>query len=242
MPVFFVDNKVIEDDIAYILDRDDIDHVVKVLRKKEGSSIKLCDGIYDYSGRIIEIENHKIKIRIESKSLNLREPKVNLYLFQCIIKSQKMDFIVQKATELGVKYIVPVISRRVVIDVSEKEQKKISRWQRIANEAQKQCLRPSSPIILKPISIYDIFSFQNQLDCLIVPYEKEEQNLLSGINNQFNRIGILIGPEGGFDVDEIEKIKCFKNLEFISLGKRILRAETASISAISIVMHLLGEM
>jgi len=221
----------------------DYKHIVRVLRLKPGDDIILFDESgTEYKGSIIGIDTKEVTVEVEESRRVETESRLNTTLLQGIPKGEKMDFIVQKATELGVKYIVPVVSKRVVIDVSEKEQKKLSRWQRIANEAQKQCLRPSTPIILKPISIDEIFSFQDQLDCLIVPYEKEELNLLSGINNRFNRIGILIGPEGGFDVDEIEKIKCFKNIEFISLGKRILRAETASISAISIVMHLLGEM
>lgn len=242
MSIFFVEKENVHTNIAYIVDKDDINHIVKVLRKKKGSEIDLCDGFFDYKGRIVQIDSQKVKVEIESKELNNRDPEVDIFLFQCVIKNQKMDFIIQKATELGARYIVPVISKRVVVDICEKEEKKITRWQKIASEAQKQCLRPQPPHILKPIKFKNISDFQTHVDLMVVPYEKEQSNFLRRIEGGIKRVGILIGPEGGFEDDEIEKLMELSQVQFISLGRRILRAETAAISAISIVMNLLGEM
>ncbi|WAM30769.1 RsmE family RNA methyltransferase [Caldicellulosiruptor naganoensis] len=242
MPIFFIESKDIVNDIAYITDKEDINHIVKVLRKKEGASVELCDGIYDYKAKILEISKDKIKVAIEEKVLNQREPQKDVFLFQCIIKNQKMDIIIQKATELGVKVLIPVISKRVVIDISEKEEKKIERWQKIAKEAQKQCLRPYPPLIQKPIEIGRVKDFLDELDLLIIPYEKKNEEVYLDINPNTNRVGILIGPEGGFEEEEIKIFKDLQKVRIVSLGKRILRSETATISAISIVMHLLGEM
>lgn len=242
MPIFFIESKNIINETAYITDRDDINHIVKVLRKREGETLNLCDGVYDYKSKILEISKDKIKAAIEEKILNQREPQKDVFLFQCIIKNQKMDIIIQKATELGVKALIPVISKRVVIDISEKEEKKIERWQKIAKEAQKQCLRPYSPQILRAIEIGRVKDFLDQLDLLIIPYEKKNKEAYLDINSNTNRVGILIGPEGGFEEEEIELFKDLPKVKIVSLGKRILRSETAAISTISIVMHLLGEM
>jgi len=243
VPIFFVEKQNVENDIAFITDKEDINHIVKVLRKREGDKINLCDGNYDYSSRILEVSKDKIKLLIESKTLNDRESTKNIFLFQCIIKNQKMDFVVQKATELGVKTIVPVVSKRVVIDVSEKEEKKLDRWRKIAQEAQKQCLRPKPPLIEMPIRISEIKEkYLDKLDILFIPYEKELETSRWSLSSNYNNIGILIGPEGGFEEEEVEELKTFKNVQVISLGKRILRSETASIAALSILMHELGEM
>jgi len=154
-----------------------------------------------------------------------------------------MDFVVQKATELGVKTIVPVVSKRVVIDISEHEEKKLDRWRKIAQEAQKQCLRPKPPLIEMPIRISEIKEkYLDKLDILFIPYEKESETSRWSLSSNYNNIGILIGPEGGFEEEEVEELKTFKNVQVISLGKRILRSETASIAALSILMHELGEM
>ncbi|ADQ46027.1 protein of unknown function DUF558 [Caldicellulosiruptor kronotskyensis 2002] len=243
MPIFFVEKQNIENNIAYITDIEDINHIVKVLRKREGDKINLCDGNYDYSSRIVEISKDRIKLLIENKTLNDRESTKNIFLFQCIIKNQKMDFIVQKVTEIGVKTIVPVVSKRVVIDISEKQEKKVERWRKIAQEAQKQCLRPMPPLIEMPIRISEIKEkYLDKLDILFIPYEKESETSEWCISSDYNNIGILVGPEGGFEEEEIEELKTFKNVKVISLGKRILRSETASIAALSILMHELGEM
>ncbi|WPX07699.1 RsmE family RNA methyltransferase [Anaerocellum danielii] len=243
MSIFFVEKQNVENDIAYITDKEDINHIVKVLRKRKGDKINLCDGKYDYSARIVEISRDKIKLLIEGKTLNDRESIKNIFLFQCIIKNQKMDIVIQKATELGVKTIVPVVSKRVVIDISEKQGKKVERWRKIAQEAQKQCLRPVSPLIEMPIRICEIKEkYLDKLDILLIPYEKELRPSRWSLPSDYNNIGILIGPEGGFEEEEIEELKTFKNVQVISLGKRILRSETASIAALSILMHELEEM
>ncbi|AZT90510.1 16S rRNA (uracil(1498)-N(3))-methyltransferase [Caldicellulosiruptor changbaiensis] len=242
MPIFFIESKNIINDTAYITDKDDINHIVKVLRKREGEALNLCDGVFDYKAKILEVSKDRIKAVIEEKVLNQREPQKDVFLFQCIIKNQKMDIIIQKATELGVKTLVPVISKRVVIDISEKEEKKIQRWQKIAKESQKQCLRPYSPQIQRPIEIGRVKDFLDELDLLIIPYEKENKKTYLDIHSNINRVGILIGPEGGFEEEEIEIFKDLQKVRIVSLGKRILRSETAAISVISIVMHLLGEM
>ncbi|MEZ0537388.1 16S rRNA (uracil(1498)-N(3))-methyltransferase [Caldicellulosiruptoraceae bacterium PP1] len=247
LPKFFInlENFELKQNNAYIDNTEDIQHIVKVLRKNIGDIIELCDGYWDYSARITEISKNIIRLEILNKDKNNRESNINIILFQCLIKSAKMDFVIQKATELGVKKIVPVDSQRVVIDLSEKENKKIERWTKIAKEAQKQCQRPVNPEIIKSIELSKIESFLDELDILIVPYEKSNNIRLKDIlaNKQYKNIGILIGPEGGFEQQEIDRLSIYNDkVKIVSLGNRILRAETAAISTISIIQALLGDM
>jgi len=244
MPYFFVNRENIYKNIAVIDDNNDVNHITKSLRKSVGDKLVLCDGYYDYLSEIIEIDREKVVFRILDKKSNNREPDVDIILFQCLLKGEKMDLIIQKVTELGVNAFFPVVSKRVVVALKDKRDKKMERWNKISKEAQKSSFRPNPIKIHDVISIENIAKNQHLFDILIVPYEKEKKQMINkDILKGKSKIAILIGPEGGFEQDEIEIIKKeVNNVQIVSLGKRILRAETATLSTVSIVMHEVNEM
>ena len=156
-----------------------------------------------------------------------------------------MDLIIQKATELGVKEIIPVITNRTIVKINDKnkENKKIDRWQKIALEASKQCRRGVVPKISEIITFDEMLLRLNAEENIIVPYENEKsitmKNILKNVSG--NSINIIIGPEGGFEDLEIEKLSEIKS-SIVTLGPRILRTETAGFTAISIAMYELGDL
>jgi 16S rRNA (uracil1498-N3)-methyltransferase len=175
----------------------------------------------------------------------MSEPPVKITLFQGLPKAQKMELIIQKCVEIGIFKIQPVITQRVVVKTEGKDiSNKLERWRRISEEAAKQSNRGIIPEILEPITFdMGIENIKNQ-DLSIVPYEKEKGNGLKKIlidNSYAKNVGIIIGPEGGFDEYEIDK--CIKNGVIpVTLGPRILRTETAGVAVSSMILYELGDM
>ena len=170
------------------------------------------------------------------------EPDINLTLFQALPKSDKMDFIVQKAVELGAVKIVPVLSERCVSRPDKKSfLKKLERYNKIALEASKQCGRCVIPEVTELVTFEQAVRLLTENDCPLICYEKGGKNLSEAGLKKGISVGVFIGSEGGFEQDEAEK--CIDSgIMPISLGKRILRCETAPVSAISIIMNLTGNM
>ena len=158
-----------------------------------------------------------------------------------------MDLIVQKAVELGVYEITPVVTSRVVVKNDSGEFKKVDRWNKIAKEACKQCKRSIIPKVNVPISFKELLSEGECMDLIVVPYENESnagvKKLVNSIENKNNleKIAIVIGPEGGFEEQEIEQLKNI-NSHIVTLGPRILRTETAGFVCISLIMYELGDL
>ncbi len=246
---FFVSKSNISDNqtIITIDDTEDIKHLIKVLRISVGNEIEVCDGNNtEYRAIIKEISKERVLCEVLSAESSARESNIELVLFQGLPKSNKMDLIIQKAVEIGVRKIVPLITERTIVKINDKksENKKISRWQKIALEAAKQCKRGVIPEVTNVIDFNNLEDKIKSLDLMIIPYELENnigiKRILQPASN-INRIGIVIGPEGGFEEDEINKVLDW-GAKSVSLGPRILRTETAGIVASSIVMYELGDL
>ena len=242
MPKFFVKNNQIENNIVKILG-EDVKHISNVLRMKLDDEIQVCDtdtSLKDFS-------KDEIIGEIKEKILSEAESNINITIFQGIPKSDKMELIIQKSTELGVKEITPVDMERCVSKISSKdEKKKIERWQKISEVAAKQSGRDIIPKVNNVVKIKDICENIENFDMVIVPYEKEEKfdfkqaiDLAKEQKKENLSIGIVIGPEGGFDANEIEKMKNF-GAQVVTLGKRILRTETVALAMVSVIMYELG--
>ena len=243
MPKFFVKEENIKDGYI-IIDGDNLNHIKNVFRYKVGDSLFLSDGNgMDYCVQILEENNKYINSRIIDKYPTNGEPSVGITLYQGIPKSTKMDFIVQKNVEIGVREIVPVVCERTIVRFDEKKdiEKKVDRWPKIANEASKQCGRGIIPSIKNPIKLKEAFGGLNEFDLSIIPYEKERKNTLKDvIKDSIKNIAVFIGPEGGFSKEEVE-MAVNNNVVPVTLGNRILRAETASIYTNSVIIYELDQ-
>lgn len=248
MPKFFINNNQIDNNKIIITGKD-VNHISNVLRMKIGEKIQVCDTetSNNYLVKLQNIDKEKISCDIIEKIKSEAEPEINLKIFQGIPKSDKMELIIQKSTELGVKEIIPVQMERCVSKITPKdEKKKIERWQKISEMASKQSGRDIIPKVNNPIKVKDICNLINELDMMIVPYEKEEKytfkNAIEEIKqnkNSKSSIGIVIGPEGGFDPNEINLLKN-AGAKIVTLGKRILRTETVALAMASVIMYELG--
>jgi 16S rRNA (uracil1498-N3)-methyltransferase len=245
MPRFFVNSKDIFDDNINITG-EDYNHIKKVLRLKCGEIITLSDGIgNEYVAEIEEFGEGFVHTKVIESYKNTTEPPVKVTLYQGLPKSDKMDFIIQKSVELGISRIVPVLTERTVVRLdSEKDAlKKSERWNRISQEASKQCNRGIIPKIEIPISFKEAIKQTKDNVLALIPYEKESTNSLKQILKRVDNIteiSVFIGPEGGFTEQEIEEAVNM-GLNSVTLGPRILRTETAGITVLSILMYELGD-
>lgn len=218
---------------------DDVRHINKVLRLKPGDNIILFDNVgNEYKSVILNIGKQVVETRIVSKWNVNRESPVNITLMQALTKGDKMDLIVQKATELGVQRIVPVVTERSEV----RNTRKIDRWQKIADESIKQCARNKSPIVLgEQIFEHAVDKYSSDLNILF--YEKHDQTNLNDLekkNLSPGSISILIGPEGGFTESEVSYARN-SGYTILNLGPRILRSETTSIVTLAIIQHIFGD-
>ncbi len=230
-----------------IISGDDLRHLRQVLRLKAGDIISVFDGSgMEYEVRLSAVEKEMASGDVLSSGISDTEPRTRLTLFQGLPKAEKMDWIVQKAVELGVYRIVPVITERTVVKLSEADkEKKRERWSRIAREASKQCRRARVPEVALPIVFSDIPSLIKQYDLFIMLYENQKKCLKEHMKcyniNKIGSIALFIGPEGGFADSEAGSLEPL-NIVISSLGKRILRTETAALTGISLIMYEMGEM
>ena len=249
MHKFFTPKELINGDVAKIIG-DDVKHIYKVLRISEGEKVTLnnCEGV-EYLGRVKSVSKQEVLIEILEKLELNNESNVKIYLFQGLPKSQKMDLIVQKGTELGITEFIPTITHRVDVKLKG-EFKKLDRLNRIALEAAKQSKRSIIPKVLEPIEFDEVLDKINSLDLLIVPYENANNFGIKTLINELRKennidsiknIGIFVGPEGGIEEDEIEKLKD-KGAYIVTLGKRILRTETAGFVATSLIQYELSDL
>ncbi len=200
---------------------------------------------------LIHFEKNYIKAKVLETRNSTAEPVIEATLFQGVPKGDKMDLIIQKSVELGITTIVPVLMARSVVKIeNEKDgRKKQERWQRIAHEAAKQSGRGVVPRVLMPISFREALELAEPFDLKLIPYEKEEAVSIKAAlkqgegHREFERksVGIMVGPEGGIDLSEVEKAQK-KGFRPVTLGKRILRTETAGFVALSCVMYEFDEM
>ncbi|MDD6564429.1 MAG: 16S rRNA (uracil(1498)-N(3))-methyltransferase [Clostridiales bacterium] len=241
MPKFFTARENIKE-TTLVIDNEDANHIKKVLRIGVGDEITVCDGAgMDYRVSITSIQKSLIECEILERKKCDTEPDIEITLYQGLPKAAKMDYIIQKNTELGISRIVPAKLSRCVVKLEGKsaEEKKCERWQKIANEAAKQSGRGVVPKIAEPMDIDEIIESVKDSDLVFVPYECEEESRLKTLLNtakDAKRISFIIGPEGGFDALEIEKLKN-AGIKPVTLGKRILRTETAAEAVVSMIMY-----
>lgn len=244
---FFVEKEQIDrEEKKVCIKGTDVNHIKNVLRMRAGEKILISTGEdLEYTCGIVEMTQEEILAEIIEIQEADRELPSKIYLFQGLPKSDKMELIIQKAVELGVFQIIPVETKRCVVKLdAKKEASKRKRWQGIAESAAKQSKRMVIPEIHSVMKFSQAIEYAGQLDIRLIPYELAEnmdhtRKMLEKIQPG-QSIGIFIGPEGGFTQEEIETALEYQ-VEPITLGKRILRTETAGMTILSILMYLLEE-
>lgn len=238
MPRFFIDGAA--DGRAYITGADAL-HIAKALRMRPGEALTLCDGKgTDFDGVLETVTDRQVTVRITASRPSQAEPTLAVTLYQGLPKGDKMDWIVQKAVELGVTAVVPVATRRSVARLEGKADKKQERWQRIAAEAAGQCGRGILPAVERPLSWSQALSRLSGEPALVF-YEGGGRPLRELVTPSTRRLSVFVGPEGGFDPEEIDAIRR-QGGGVATLGPRILRCETAPLAALTLLMHLSGNM
>jgi 16S rRNA (uracil1498-N3)-methyltransferase len=229
--------------VATVDDKGDCKHIVKVLRLKEGDQIEISDKEgSEYIGEISSTNDIVELINLEKVDVS-RESNLKITLFQGIPKSDKMDLIVQKNVELGIFEIIPVQMKRSVSKIDRKKVKsKLERWEKIAWEAAKQSKRSILPRVDRILDFKAILELVKDYDMFLVAYENEKQLLMKELKeNEMKNVAILIGPEGGIADEEIDLL-IESGAKIVSLGKRILRTETAGFTLNTILQYEFGDM
>ena len=243
MQKFFVDTNQVEDNKIKIIG-EDVKHISNVLRMKIGEKIQIGnkETSENYLTEIQNIDKDCIIVNIIEKLDTAIESNVEIHLYQGLPKADKMEWIIQKTTEVGIYKIYPVDMIRCIVKLDSKdENKKIDRWQKVAEGAAKQSKRDIIPKIENKIKLKEIANKIKEYDVFIVAYEEENTNSLKETlkkleNREHYKIGILIGPEGGIEKSEVELLK-ENGAEIVTLGKRILRCETAPIIMTSNIIY-----
>ncbi len=218
--------------------------LTRVLRLTAGERIVLVNGAgMEYEAEILETSGRSVRCSILAERPALAEPNVRLSLYQALIKESRFEFVLEKATELGVSIIAPVISARSVVRPDQRSQAKQVRWRRIVIEAAEQCGRAAPPTLAAPATLAD--SIRQAPGVSILLWEEERALGLSDVLRDTQTLGseisLFIGPEGGFEPEEAAAARA-AGAQVESLGKRVLRSETAAIAAITIVMQAVGEL
>ncbi|MDD5017823.1 MAG: RsmE family RNA methyltransferase [Eubacteriales bacterium] len=235
---FYADSRDIREN-SIIISGDEASHIKNVVRMQTGDTFIAFDGSgTDYACRITDIGKH-VEADIISKERNLSEPHIGVTLYQAYPKSAKMEEIVQKAIELGTAGIVPFISKRCV---KKPDKGNDSRLERIALAAVKQCGRSVLPEVTAVQNFDGVLELMKNHALLIVCWEEEKKtSLKQALAGDASDIGIVIGPEGGFDADEVERIKNIGGIS-ATLGRRIMRTETAGVAVLSAIFYEKGQM
>ena len=242
---FFVEPEQIGEDSVLIQGKD-VNHIKNVLRMKTGETILISDGSNrEYVCEIASLEDERVVANIVDINGQSRELPIKVTLFQALPKGDKMETVIQKVTELGGYKFVPMSTKRCVVKLDEKKAvNKTKRWNAIAESAAKQSKRGIIPKVNIPVNFATAIEMAKEMDMVIIAYEEAEnmeqtRKIFEKIQKGMN-IGVFIGSEGGFSKEEVEKVKEIGAKE-ITLGKRILRTETAGMTVMSILMYLMEE-
>lgn len=243
MPRFYVPQPQILNGVLKV-EGSEVKHIRRVLRLKVGEEIIVFDGLgNEFEGTIVEEVSSSVVIRVQNISSSKSESPLEIILAQSLLKGEKMDYLIQKATELGVKEIIPFFSSRS-IPLLEKsgKQKRYQRWEKIAIEGSKQCGRGMIPKIEPLQDYYEVLQTASSDFLRLILWEKEEFRLKEALerSKEKKRIFFIVGPEGGFSKEEIEEAKR-AGFIIVTLGKRVLRAETASLCLLSILQYDRGD-
>ena len=221
----------------------DVNHIKNVLRMKVGEELAVKSGEDDreYRCEIVEIGEEEVHCHLRFIKEDGVELPSNVYLFQGLPKADKMEMIIQKAVELGAFEIIPVATKRAVVKLDEKKAKaKVTRWQGISEAAAKQSKRGVIPEIKNVMTFKEAVAYAKEMEVKLIPYELAEgmqstKEIIAGLVPG-QRVAVFIGPEGGFEESEIEEAKA-AGIQPITLGKRILRTETAGLTVLSWIMY-----
>ncbi|MBR4861103.1 MAG: 16S rRNA (uracil(1498)-N(3))-methyltransferase [Firmicutes bacterium] len=249
MSRFFVDPSDVTDKYIYLNDSGDLKHMRKVLRMGVGDELDISDGAaWEYHVQIEALDEDEAKLLILDKQKFAREPELHVTLYQGVPKAGKMEGIIQKCVELGVYEIVPVFMERTVVVDKGNFGKKQDRWQKISDEAVKQCKRGIIPEVGASLKFKEMAAELSQYDLILFPYENEEGTTIkdclrdviraveAGERTMPKNVCIIIGPEGGFADKEAEMLD-EAGAQRVSLGKTILRTETAGPAALAMTMY-----
>lgn len=240
---FFINTDAFQGEVVEITGSD-FNHISHSLRLKIGNKIIVATGDgWDYIVELTDFKEGKVIGNIIDKRPNITEPSINVTLAQAIPKKNNMDLIVQKSTEIGINKIIPLETSRTVVKLKgNKKDKRRKRWQKIAEEAAKQSQRGIIPVVEMIHDIKDLKSIMNKYDLVLVPWEEERATGLKKIwSDNVENILLVIGPEGGFPIDEIDYLKKYGGKP-ITLGPRILRTETAGLVALSMILYESGNL
>lgn len=244
---FFINKDNVQGKVVRITGSD-FNHISHSLRLVPGDRVIVNsgDGV-DNTLEIIDIDENRVKGKIIYFEKNKNEPELNITLAQAIPKKHNMDMVVQKCTEIGIKGVIPIETKRTIVKLkNKKRQKRINRWQRIAEEAAKQSGRGCIPRVMDVHNISELTEKFSLYDLILIPWVGEESRGLKEIwnnrrNLEENNILIIIGPEGGFTADEVELVR-EKGGKSITLGPRVLRTETAGLVVLTMILYEAGEM
>ena len=225
----------------------DVNHIKNVLRMKPGEELSVSNGVdgKEYRCGIESLGEDEILCTLRFIKEEGLELPSRIWLFQCLPKSDKMELVIQKAVELGAYAVIPVSAKRCVMKLdAKKEKNKLARWQQIAEAAAKQSKRRIIPEITRVMSMKEAVSFAADMDVKLFPYELAEgmertRKLVDGVKAG-QRIAVFIGPEGGFEDSEVEEARK-AGFAPITLGKRILRTETAGFTVLAWLMYRLED-
>lgn len=234
-------------DKSVIIIGSDVNHLKNVLRMKPGQEISVSNGVdgKEYRCGILSLESDKVLCELRFvKEANV-ELSSKVYLFQALPKADKMELIVQKAVELGAYQIIPMATKRCVVKLDKKKAaSKTTRWQTIAEAAAKQCRRGIIPQVTKILSFSQAVKKAADMDVRLMPYEMAEgmektRKIIDGLRPG-QTIAVFVGPEGGFEKEEVQEALA-SGLEPVTLGRRILRTETAGMTVLSWLMYRLEQ-
>lgn len=227
------------DNHKIIISGEEHKHIAYSLRMKKGDEITVCSQGIDYTAVIVSISKTETVAEVVGKARSVSEPDSDVTLFFGALKGDKNDHIVQKCTELGVRNFVPFVSEFSSVS---RDNIRTDRLNRIALEASKQCGRGFVPPVQNVVSFNDLFDLLASFDTVVFPYEQEENATFDEISKKssLGKIAVVIGSEGGFSKSEAEKLREAAGLS-ITLGERILRADTACVAVVSVLMYSLGE-
>lgn len=224
---------------VFSIEGKDAHHLLNVLRVQKDEKIEIIFNGQVYIAEIESIQSNCLDARIKEIDRTEYESPLKIHLFQSYLKSDKMDWVIQKAVELGVSEITPIFTKRTIVKLTpSKIKNKMKRFEKIIESAAKQSKRVITPTIHQACDLEEL-EFN---DFTILAYEEENESISNILSkNDFHKVNIILGPEGGFEKSEVNLLAS-KNAKSVSLGKRILRAETATISLISILQYLKGDL
>ena len=245
MPKFFIPVEDVQGDLLVI--REDAHHILHVLRKESGDYLTVCDGHgQDYQCEIVSAAADGVECRILQRKPAETEPLVKLTLFQGLPKAEKMEWLLQKGVEIGICEFVPVAAERSIVKLEDKKAaSKLTRWNKIAESAAKQSGRGVLPVVQPVMTVQEAIKTFDKYDLVLVLYEEDRKRSLKTILRDQKvmpqNVALWIGPEGGFEPSEVEQLVSAGAVT-AGLGPRILRTETAGMTAAALILYEYDQM